>query len=207
MLVDEPDDTIHWGAVSGEAAFLCAKEFGVARCRLCGMLRILCVSGSLAFTCYYIWVKNTCLRDTWRQDCDCLVSEDHFWLRTERPWSTKTTALIMWVHRKVSQHCCANHVSGHRLKAGQMLVKGQWGYVILIRGGFGEVNLVFYFSIAWAKTSVVSRVFYVSPHSLEGVPARTVPHFCCYQPPTCKAASCCKTLLFFIMWILPAKNG
>lgn len=88
-------------------------------------------------------MENKCLQDTWRQGCDCLVSRAHFWLRTERPWSTKTTGLIMWVHRKVSQHCCANHVSGHRLKAGQMLGKGQWGYVILIRGGFGGfVNLV-----------------------------------------------------------------
>lgn len=112
------------------------------------MLRILSLSGNSAFTCYYIWAENKCLLDTWRQDCDCLVSQDHFWLRTERPWSTKTTSLIMWVHRKVSQHCCANHVSGHRLKAGQMLDKGQWGYVILIRGGFGGfLNLVSYLSV------------------------------------------------------------
>lgn len=85
-------------------------------------------------------MENKCLQDTWRQGCDCLVSRAHFWLRTERPWSAETTGLIMWVHRKVSQHCCANHVSGHRLKAGQMLGIGQWGYVILIRGGFGEVG-------------------------------------------------------------------
>ena len=97
------------------------------------------LSGNSAFACYSIWVENKCLQDTWRQGCDCVVSWAHLWLRTERPWSTETTGLIMWVHRKVSQHCCANHVSGHRLKAGQMLGKGQWGYVILIRGGFGGV--------------------------------------------------------------------
>lgn len=62
----------------------------------------------------------------------------HFRPRTGRPWCTKTTDLIMWVHRKVSEHCCVNHVSGHRLEAGQMLGKGQWGYVILIRRGLGR---------------------------------------------------------------------
>lgn len=38
---------------------------------------------------------------------------------------TKTTGSIMGVHRKVSEHCRANQVSGRRHEAGQTLGKGQ----------------------------------------------------------------------------------
>lgn len=76
----------------------------------------------------------------------------------------------MWVHRKVSQHCCANHVSGHRLKAGQMLGKGQWGYVILIRGGFGGWVLWILFSTSASpcrgKTAIGSISLRLSAFSL-----------------------------------------
>jgi len=117
-----------------------------------------------AFACYSIGVENKCLQDTWRRGGDCLVSRAHFWLRTERPWHTKTSGLIMWVHRKVSQHCCANRVSGHRPEAGQMLGKGQWGYVILIREGFGGFgNLVSYLGVTLRREKLwLAWIFFPS---------------------------------------------
>lgn len=60
-----------------------------------------------------------------------------FLTKNRKTLEDKDKGLIMRVHRKVSLHCCANHVSRHRLKAGHMLGKGQWGYAILIREGFG----------------------------------------------------------------------
>lgn len=93
----------------------------------------------------------------------------HFRLRTERPWCTKTTDLIMWVHRKVSEHCCANQVSGHRLEAGQMLGKGQWGYVILIRRGLarrGGVGVCESRLLPWRHLAKVKPAIRVSPLAL-----------------------------------------
>lgn len=129
----------------------------------------------------------------------------------------------MRVQRKVSQHC-ANHVSGHRLKAGQMLDKGQRGYVILIRGGFGgAVNLVSYLCIISQEENchrlfLLQSVVFVLPR-LALFPQSTAlastdcgflfnrAHFLpIINRLRAKAVSCREMLSFFIMWILPAKK-
>lgn len=75
------------------------------------------------------------VEDTWRHGRGCLLPLARLWLRTQRPWSTKTTGLIMWVHGIVVLITLA----GRDSRAGQMRGKGQWGYVILIRGDFRRV--------------------------------------------------------------------